>query len=73
MTRSELKIYAAPSSGSNIQISYTVLGPATIYIKNLDYTLFPTRTVKTFSVATHLFRGIILNNKKISIGAPPII
>ena len=39
-------------------------GPATIYIKNLDKTSFPNRTVKTFSVATHFFRGIILNISK---------
>ena len=38
-----------------------LLGPATIYIKNLDQTSFPNRTVITFSVATYLFRGIILN------------
>ena len=36
-------------------------GPATINMKNLDQTSFPYRAVKTFSVATHLFRGIILN------------
>ena len=36
-------------------------GPATIHIKNLDQTSFPYRAVKTFSVATHLLRGIILN------------
>ena len=36
-------------------------GPATINMKNLDQTSFPNRAVKTFSVATHLFRGIILN------------
>ena len=39
-------------------------GPASIYIKNLYQPLFPNRAVKTFSVATHLFRGIILNIRK---------
>ena len=39
-------------------------GPATIYVKNLDQTSFPNRAVKTFSVATHLFRGIILLTRK---------
>ena len=29
-------------------------------MKNLDQTSFPIRAVKTFSVATHLLRGIIL-------------
>ena len=36
-------------------------GAATINMKNLDPTSFPTRTVNTFSVATNLFRGIIIN------------
>ena len=30
-------------------------------MKNLDQTSFPNRAVKTFYVATHLFRDIILN------------
>ena len=33
-------------------------------MKNLNQTSFPNRAVKTFSVATHLFRGIILNIRK---------
>ena len=36
----------------------------TIYIKNLDKTSFPNRAGKIFSIATHLFRGIILNIRK---------
>ena len=36
-------------------------GPATINMKNLDQTSLPKRAVKTFSVAIHLFRGILLN------------
>ena len=43
---------------------YSCEGPATIYIKNLDQTSFSNRDVKTFSVATHLFRGIILNIRR---------
>ena len=39
-------------------------GPATIYINNLEHTSFPNRTVKKNSVATQLFRGIILNIRK---------
>ena len=40
-------------------------GPANIYINNFDQTSYPSnRAVKTFSVATHLFRGIILNIRK---------
>ena len=30
----------------------------------MDQTSFPNRAVKTISVATHLFRGIILNTRK---------
>ena len=33
-------------------------------MKNLNQTSFPNRAVKTFSVATHLFRGIILFTRK---------
>ena len=33
-------------------------------MKNLNHTSFPNRAVKTFSVATHLFRGIILFTRK---------
>ena len=35
-----------------------------MYIKNLDRTSFPNRAVKIFSVATHLFSGIILKIRK---------
>ena len=33
-------------------------------MKNLNQTSFPNRAVKTFSIATHLFRGIILFSRK---------
>ena len=33
-------------------------------MKNLNQTSFPNRAVKTFSVATHLIRGIILFTRK---------
>ena len=42
-------------------------------MKNLNQTSFPNRAVKTFFVATHLFRGIILSLGKVSGGAPPIL
>ena len=33
-------------------------------MKKLNQTSFPNRAVKTFSVATHVFRGIILFTRK---------
>ena len=45
-------------------------GPATSDIKKLFHTSFLMRAIKSFSVATHFSRGIILNIRKISGGAP---
>ena len=53
--------------------SHTVENFSSICLHSLDQTSFPNRTVKTFFVATHLFRGIILNLGKVSGEAPPIL
>ena len=53
-----------PPEASKPVISQLAVVPKTIYIKNLDQNSFPNRTVKTFSVATRLFRGILLNIRK---------